>query len=51
MLMTVWLLDFVETFSIHPFLSFNLAAVLLIAGKILTLNLADLPRDFSSICD
>ena len=30
--------------SVHPFLSFNLAVVLLIAGKILTLNLAVLRR-------
>ncbi|AGT11683.1 sodium/glutamate symporter [Paracoccus aminophilus] len=33
-------------FSVHPFLSFNLAVVLLIAGKILTLNL-DLLRRYS----
>ncbi|MDF3607486.1 sodium/glutamate symporter [Paracoccus sp. DMF-8] len=33
-----------ETFSVHPFLSFNLAVVLLILGKILTLNLGVLRR-------
>jgi ESS family glutamate:Na+ symporter len=32
--------------SVHPFLSFNLAVVLLILGKILTLNL-DLLRRYS----
>lgn len=31
-------------FSVHPFLSFNIAAVLLILGKLLTLNLDVLRR-------
>ena len=34
----------VEAMSVHPFLSFNLAAILLILGKILTLNLGILRR-------
>ena len=33
-------------FTVHPFHSFNLAVVLLIAGKILTLNI-DLLRRYS----